>query len=325
MNNRAIAAEYKPIRLLGRGAFAEVYLARHLPTSQLYVLKRLPFKPATTEEQKNERQAAEREVELLCQLRHPNITQYKESFLDMDGNRINIVLEFCEKGTLAGVIGRQKDLSGAKKYLPEEKVWGWAAQLLFAVSYLHRLGIVHRDIKPGNIFTTKTDQLKLGDFGIAKVVSGTVSMTTHSGMVGSPFYLSPEICEQQSYTAKGDIWALGVSLYELCTLHVPFPGTNILAVLNAILTRTPAPMPAQYSAKLNEFIFAMLEKSPEKRPSISELIQHFLRPELIHRMERALTQHLELAPQGIPLKGGMMLAQAQGGRARRTRSLPPAA
>ena len=108
-----------------------------------------------------------------------------------------------------------------------------------------------------------------------------------------------QVCEDEEHTPKSDVWALGVSLYELCTLRLPFPGSNILAVLHAIISQTPHPLPAPYSTKLNTMIFAMLNKSPAQRPSGPELIARYLRPEDMTRMEREVTRHHSLVPQGV--------------------------
>eukprot|EP01012_Entosiphon_sulcatum_P049746 TRINITY_DN68439_c0_g1_i1.p1 TRINITY_DN68439_c0_g1~~TRINITY_DN68439_c0_g1_i1.p1 ORF type:complete len:886 (+),score=77.31 TRINITY_DN68439_c0_g1_i1:155-2812(+) len=298
--NRKISEEYKPIKSLGRGAFGDAILARHTPTHQLYVLKRLPFSRPTTDEERMERQAAEREVQVLCMLQHPHICGYKESFVDMASSTLNIVLEFCEKGDFGSLILRQKEQPRAKMYIQEDKLWVWATQMLFAVDYVHRLNILHRDIKPANLFLSKKDTVKLGDFGIAKVASGT----THGrdGVAGTSYYLAPEICENHSHTAKSDIWALGVSLYEIAALKVPFGGGNVLAIVNSILTKDPPPLPTQYSVKLQQMISAMLTKRPQDRPSADQLIQLFLRADQRERMDRAVQQHVTLVPPGIPLK-----------------------
>mmetsp|Transcript_65538 Transcript_65538/g.116629 ORF Transcript_65538/g.116629 Transcript_65538/m.116629 type:complete len:715 (-) Transcript_65538:382-2526(-) len=327
MHHARVAAEYKTIKVLGRGAFAEVHLAKHVPTSQLYVLKRLSFKAPESDAERNEQAVAAREVELLCSLRHPHITTYKECFLDCDSERLNIVLEFCQKGTLDGLISSWKEQHGGNQkrkdpkkevYIPEDKIWGWASQLLFAISYCHSQNIIHRDIKPANIFLTNKDDLKLGDFGIAKNSSASFT-TQNKGMVGTPFYLSPEVCEDNEHTTSSDIWALGVSLYELCALRVPFAGSNILAVLYAVSSQDPPPLPDHFSPKLNQMVFSMLCKVAEERPSADELICQFLPTERVHRMERTLLKHTELVPQGIPLQA------PRPPRRKRARSIPTVA
>eukprot|EP00667_Euglena_gracilis_P001842 EG_transcript_1842 len=301
-SHRSVSEEYKEIRTLGRGAFGDALLARHVPTKTLYVLKRLPFHSPTTEEEKNERLVAEREVAVLCMLHHPFITTYKESFIDTDTHYLNIVLEFCEGGDLRSAV-----LSAAKtpkKFIPEEKVWTWASQLLFALKYIHSKKVLHRDLKPANIFLTSKNQIKLGDFGIAKVASGTVyeSASRGDGLAGTMPYIPPEACDGQLYSDKSDVWSLGVSLYELCALQLPFGGGNVLALVRNITTKTPKPLPSCYSVKLQRMIFDMLTKDPGQRPSAEQLIDQFLGPDVIRRMDRAIQQHAELTAPGIPLR-----------------------
>jgi serine/threonine protein kinase len=318
MHHRQVAAEYKEIKVMGRGAFAEVLLAKHVPTSQLFVLKRLSFKGPSGNQDHDDRQAAIREMDLLCALRHPHITLYKESFLDMAGERLNIVLEFCEKGSLAGVVAALKDQPPGRRFLSEDRVLSWATQLLFAISYCHGHNVLHRDIKPANIFLTNKDHVKLGDFGIAKHIL-TSSGTRSRGLTGTPFYLAPEVCEEAPHSPKSDIWALGVSLYEVCQLRLPFHGSNILAVVRSILTVDPPPLGAPFSPKLSQMLAAMMVKDPRNRPSADDLIVLYLRPEVAERMEREVQRYDHLAPQGIPLQ-----APKPPQRPKRASSVPPA-
>ena len=89
-----------------------------------------------------------------------------------------------------------------------------------ALEYVHARKIIHRDIKTGNVFLTGSNTIKVGDFGISKVLENTtqVAMT----VVGTPYYMAPESCQSQPYTSKSDVWALGIIIYELCTLKQPF-------------------------------------------------------------------------------------------------------
>ena len=148
---------------------------------------------------------AYQEVELLKKLRHPNIVQYKESFVSAD--EILIVMEQCAGGDLAQLIAYHKSTSS---YFPETTILDWLAQMLSALQHIHSLKIIYRDIKPANIFLTLDRKLKFGDFGVSKVLDRTddVAMT----QIGTPLYLSPEICDNLPYTYKSDIWSLGCGL-----------------------------------------------------------------------------------------------------------------
>ena len=116
-----------------------------------------------------------------------------------------------------------KRIMEAKKrrvHFSEEMVLNWFVQILLAVEYIHSKNIIHRDIKPQNIFMTKTGIIKLGDFGISKQLDPEYLFTNTS--LGTPFYLSPEICRNSSYNFKTDIWMLGCLLHEMCSLNKPF-------------------------------------------------------------------------------------------------------
>ena len=108
--------------------------------------------------------------------------------------------------------------------LPEEKIWKFFIEMCLGIQYLHTNRILHRDIKTINMFLTKNDNIKIGDLGVARELNQTANMA-HT-VVGTPYYLSPELCEEKPYNNKSDIWSLGCVLYELCTLKHPFEAQN---------------------------------------------------------------------------------------------------
>ena len=145
-------------------------------------------------------------------------------------------------------------------------------QLASALDYLHQRKILHRDIKTGNIFASQDGRtLKLGDFGAAKVLERTGQMALTC--VGTPTYLSPEICGRQQYNSKSDIWSLGCVLYQMLTLRPPFAGRNLNQLLGQILRGHFLPMPARYSYELRTTVSQMLRKNPDERPSAEVLLR----------------------------------------------------
>lgn len=112
-----------------------------------------------------------------------------------------------------------KNLKKNGQRLDEKIIGYWFTQLLFGLRVLHSKNILHRDLKAANIFLTKNYSLKIGDFGISKVLEHSSAITC----IGTPLYLSPEVCNNQPYGFSSDLWALGCILYEMCCLHVKYP------------------------------------------------------------------------------------------------------
>lgn len=145
------------------------------------------------------------------------------------------------------------------------------AQICNALSLMHdkvQLGkrIVHRDIKSHNIFLMKDGRVKLGDFGIVKVLENTKSKA--DTVIGTPYYFSPEMCRGDSYDEKTDVWSLGVVLYEMCQLEYPFKGKSIADLTTKITHSKYKGIPDIYSKDVKDLIYGMLKKEPKNRPNI---------------------------------------------------------
>lgn len=149
----------------------------------------------------------------MKQLSHPNIVKYEESFVE--GDWLIIVMEYCECRDLGYHVKIKKQ---QKQFFDERVISNWFIQILIALEYIHQKKILHRDIKLSNIFLTKSGKIKIGDFGISKQL--TTEVNKAQTLVGTPYYLSPEVCKNEPYTYKSDIWSLGCVLYELCALEV---------------------------------------------------------------------------------------------------------
>ena len=153
----------------------------------------------------------------------------------------------------------------------------WFIQICLGLNYIHSMNILHRDLKTSNIFLTSNNSTKIGDFGISKVlhealdISGTVA--------GTPYYMSPEVCQRKPYTLKSDIWALGCILYELATFQVPnynlqhpFLSDNLLTLVYSIMTEPYNPLPVRYSKDFNSLVESTLAKDDSKRPTTRNIL-----------------------------------------------------
>eukprot|EP00698_Gefionella_okellyi_P005407 TRINITY_DN14959_c0_g1_i1.p1 TRINITY_DN14959_c0_g1~~TRINITY_DN14959_c0_g1_i1.p1 ORF type:complete len:738 (-),score=146.49 TRINITY_DN14959_c0_g1_i1:113-2326(-) len=252
---------YTITRVVGRGSYGSVYLCLDKRDGKHYVLKRVDTQHVSLKE----RRSAEQEVDLLSKLNHPNIVAYRESFIGKE-NELCIIMTYCEGGDLYARIKAQQGV-----YFTEKQILEWFVQMCLALKFVHDRKILHRDLKTQNVFLTKNDIVKLGDFGVARVLSGSVEMA--NTMIGTPYYLSPELCENKPYDYKSDIWALGCVLYEMTTLKHAFDAKDMCALVIKILKGSYPPIPEQYSVDLQTLIAAMLSKDATSRPTIVEILQ----------------------------------------------------
>lgn len=154
-----------------------------------------------------EKQQIVAEVNILRELKHSNIVRYYDRIIDKQEAKIYIVMEYCENGDMARLI---KNCKRTKDYVLEEIVWKILSQMVYALYECHkRKGgkILHRDLKPGNVFLDKNHNVKIGDFGLSRVM-GQESIYAYT-RVGTPYYMSPEQINAKKYNDKSDIWSLG--------------------------------------------------------------------------------------------------------------------
>ncbi|XP_027692684.1 serine/threonine-protein kinase Nek4 isoform X1 [Vombatus ursinus] len=254
-------AAYCFLRAVGKGSYGEVTLVRHRQDGKQYVIKKLNLRNASS----RERKAAEQEAQLLSQLKHPNIVTYRESWEGGDG-LLYIVMGFCEGGDLYRKLKERKG-----KLLPENQVVEWFVQIAMALQYLHEKHILHRDLKTQNVFLTRTNIIKVGDLGIARVLENQYDMA--STLIGTPYYMSPELFSNKPYNYKSDVWALGCCVYEMATLKHAFNAKDMNSLVYRIIEGKLPPMPKDYSPQLAELIRTMLCKKPEERPSVRSILR----------------------------------------------------
>ncbi|XP_074861061.1 serine/threonine-protein kinase Nek4 isoform X2 [Carettochelys insculpta] len=254
-------AAYIFLRAVGKGSYGEVSLVRHRQDNRQYVIKKLNLKHSSS----RERKAAEQEAQLLSQLKHPNIVTYRESWEGEDG-LLYIVMGFCEGGDLYHKLKERKGV-----LFPENQVVEWFVQIAMALQYLHERHILHRDLKTQNVFLTRANIIKVGDLGIARVLENKYDMA--STLIGTPYYMSPELFSNKPYNYKSDVWALGCCVYEMATLKHAFNAKDMNSLVYRIIEGKLPPMPKDYSSQLAELIRTMLSKNPEERPSVKSILR----------------------------------------------------
>ncbi|EDQ89001.1 uncharacterized protein MONBRDRAFT_32577 [Monosiga brevicollis MX1] len=255
-----------PWHLLPSAVPHNAVLVRDLETRQLRVIKEIKA------QNRQELEEALAEASLHATLTHENIIRYREVF--KAGSRtIFIVMDYAPNGDLNGRIERQKR---SHRPFPMEKVLVWLAQIIKALHYLHRQNKIHRDIKAANIFLNESDDVVLGDFGIARVLDANaarISARTCKTPVGTPMYMSPEQASAKEYGQAVDIWALGCVLYEMLMFKPAFIAQSMDGLMSRIRRgRFDRSFPPEVPVELQELVCAMLNVDPRARPTIRELI-----------------------------------------------------
>ena len=240
-----------------------------------------------------EREQLNAEISILGSLRHPNIVAYYHRDHLKTSSELHMYMEYCGGGDLAAHI---KNLRNANRKAPEEFVWMIFSQLVTALYRCHygkdappvgsnvmaptpaeegglrrktEVMILHRDLKPDNIFLGEDDTVKLGDFGLSKLMHCHDYASTY---VGTPYYMSPEICAAEKYTLQSDVWSLGCIMYELCTTKPPFDAKSHFELITKIKAGRFEPIGSTYSPELASVISSCLKTNPRLRPVTKQLI-----------------------------------------------------
>ena len=258
-----MSSNYKVIKLLGEGSFGKAFLCSKDSPDSLCVIKQIVIEEMSESDKKD----VFNEANILAKLDHQNIIKFYEVFdSKKPKHTLNIVTEYADGGDLS-----EKIKSQGKTPFKETEILDYFTQICLALKHIHDKKIIHRDLKSGNVFLMKSGLVKLGDFGIAKGFEKT--MDKAKTMVGTPYYLSPEIVEGKPYDNKSDIWSLGVLLYEMMTFKMPF-NANSLPMLSAKIIRgNYTPPPSVYTKDLREIVSKCLTVNPKGRPSISEILR----------------------------------------------------
>ncbi len=277
---------YTIIAKLGEGGMGVVYLAEDLELRRKVALKLLSPHYTSNPDAKAR---FKREAQAAAALTQPNIVTIYE--VGEHGNQSYIAMEYVEGESLADLMSRQR--------LTVEESIAIVIQLCQGLSKAHRAGIVHRDLKPANILIDKDGQVKIVDFGLARI-SDVSKLTLDGKVMGTPNYMSPEQVKGETSDRRSDIFSVGIILYELLTGECPFRGDQQLAVLYAIAHEAPLPL-AHYLQNISGELQSIIDKALQK--DLASRYQNI--DELLNDLQRELPpDHQTLHRTGQPAISG---------------------
>ncbi len=293
---RLLGGRYELEGIVGRGGMAEVFRARDIRLDRIVAVKTLRDDLARDQ---TFQARFRREAQSAASLNHPSIVAVYDTGEDMVGPTPvpYIVMEYVDGRTL-------RDLLRDDRRLLPERALEITDGVLRALDYSHRNGIVHRDIKPGNVMLTKTGDVKVMDFGIARAVSDTqATMTQTAQVIGTAQYLSPEQARGERVDARSDLYSTGCLLYELLTGRPPFTGDSPVAIAYQHVRENPVP-PSRVDPEIPAWADSIVLKAMEKDPGD----RYQSAGEMRNDIQRAL--------QGMPVAAAPMLATGYQGTRR---------
>uniref|UniRef100_A0A7S2RNI8 non-specific serine/threonine protein kinase n=1 Tax=Mucochytrium quahogii TaxID=96639 RepID=A0A7S2RNI8_9STRA len=245
---------------LGEGSYGEVFKARYKDKSKggEVAVKIIPV-----DEDMNELQ---KEIEILKHCKDEFVVQYIGSYQEPEPDRIWIVMELCIAGSVNDLIHI------CQIRFNEEEIRVICASVLLGLHYLHINKMIHRDVKAGNILITDDGHIKLADFGVSAQL--TSNQSKRRTVIGTPFWMAPEVISESSYDGKADIWSLGITMIEMAEMEPPYSNIHPMRAIFMIPSRPPPTFekPENWSPEMNNFLARCLEKNPDDRPTAEQLM-----------------------------------------------------
>ncbi|XP_041001034.1 mitogen-activated protein kinase kinase kinase NPK1 [Juglans microcarpa x Juglans regia] len=255
--------------LIGCGAFGRVYMGMNLDSGELIAVKQVSIAANNASKEKTQAhiRELEEEVKLLKNLSHPNIVRYLGTAREEES--LNILLEFVPGGSISSLLGKFGSF-------PESVIRMYTKQLLLGLEYLHKNGIMHRDIKGANILVDNKGCIKLADFGASKKVVELATINGAKSMKGTPYWMAPEVILQTGHSFSADIWSVGCTVIEMATGKPPWSQQyqEVAALFHIGTTKSHPPIPEHLSAEAKDFLLKCLQKEPNLRLAASDLLQH---------------------------------------------------
>ncbi|KAJ0179966.1 hypothetical protein K1T71_004557 [Dendrolimus kikuchii] len=248
------------IKTIGKGSYGNVYLCEN-SDKMLTIVKDIELNIKI----QDHNQEIANEIKILSTMNHPNVIRFYQCYYTK--KYVMISMEYATSGNLAEFMYHR-----CPKLIKQQEILFYFSQVLLGVNYIHNLNIIHRDLKAENILLTGKHGIlvKIADFGVSKMLASAKKTST---VIGTPYYLAPELCEGQPYDTKSDVWALGCLLYEMCTHKRAFDSETLVGLVKAITSGSVHPIDLEvYDRGLQDLIDLMLSVLPDKRPTIKELM-----------------------------------------------------
>jgi len=280
------ATHFKDMKKIGEGAAGEVYLATETQSGRRIAIKKMPLNAQNMKLLVNE-------IDIMKSSKHPNVTEYIDCFIVDD--KLWVTMEYMNGGCLTEVLEQFENVQ-----MTEEQIALCCLETLKGLAYIHRLHRIHRDIKSDNILLNLKGEVKLADFGYAAQL--TQQREKRTTIVGTPYWMAPELIRGQKYDQKVDLWSLGIMVMEMAEGEPPYMEFPPLRALFLITTKgiPGLKQPDIWSSEFSDFISQCLKKDPVERPDAEVLLKHpYLKkacnPEELGQVIQAARRHKEAA------------------------------
>ncbi|KAF5917505.1 hypothetical protein HPG69_017397, partial [Diceros bicornis minor] len=247
---------------LGEGSYGSVYKANHKETGQIVAIKQVPVE--------SDLQEIIKEISIMQQCDSPHVVKYYGSYFK--NTDLWIVMEYCGAGSVSDIIRLRN------KTLTEDEIATILQSTLKGLEYLHFMRKIHRDIKAGNILLNTEGHAKLADFGVAGQLTDT--MAKRNTVIGTPFWMAPEVIQEIGYNCVADIWSLGITAIEMAEGKPPYADIHPMRVFELAIFMIPTNPPPTFrrpelwSNNFMDFVKQCLVKSPQQRATATQLLQH---------------------------------------------------